>query len=167
MEKFADQIETLLIKKQNAYGELVELLKKERQSIVDIDIASLWEASTRKKQIGKSIETLRSNILFQFDQQGVDHSMVNTSFSLVKLMSLFSVSNREKARLLALKFAIDSEKAEVGRIAMENQKHVRERLGIIENLVATLIPMPASERYGWRGSVMLPDQANCFINKEV
>lgn len=167
MEKIADSIETLLQKKLASYQALTELLTQEREAIVDMDVASLWEASDRKKEIAKNIESLRNSILYLFDQQGIEHSMEVLSFSLAQLMSLVSFSKPEKAALSALKFAIDKEKAEVARLSMENQTHVQERLKVIEGLVATLLPVPDDNCYGWTGAGGLPNKANCFISQEV
>lgn len=167
MEKIADSIETLLQKKLASYQALTEVLKQERDAIVDMDTASLWEASERKKEIAKNIEGLRNSILYLFDQQGIDHSMEVVSFSLAQLMTLFPFSKSGKVVLSALKFAIDKEKAEVARLAMENQTHVRERLEVVDGLVATLLPVPDEDWYGWTGAVRLPDKANCFISQEV
>lgn len=150
MEKIADQIESLLTEKYNTYRDLSELFKKERKAIVEMDISSIWEAATQKKHIGEKIERLRTSIE-----------------PLMKKFFRFSVSNREKATFSSLNLAIDMEKAEMSRLASENQKYVQERLGIIENLVATILPLPEQERYGWTGSVMLPLKANCLINKAV
>ncbi len=167
MEKFADSIETLLQKKLASYKALTELLTQERGAIADMDLAALWEASDRKKEIGKNIESLRSSILFLFDQQGVEHSMEVGTFSLAQLMSLVSFSKPEKAALAAVEFFINKEKAEVARLAMENQTHVRDRLEVVEGLVATLLPIPDEGWYGWKGSEILPAKANCFISQEV
>lgn len=167
MENFADSIETLFQKKRVSYQALTELLTQERDVIVDMDIASLWEVADRKKEMAKNIESLRNSILHLFDQQGIEHSMDVISFSMAQLLVLFCVPNREKAALADLKFAIDKEKAEVARLAMENQAHVRERLEIIEGLVDTLLPEPEYRWYGWTGSAVVPDKANCFISQEV
>ncbi len=167
MENFADEIERLLIKKQETYGGLAAILEKERRAIVDMDVAAIWETSARKKEIGKTIGKIRSRILSLMDQQGIDHVMANTPFSLTKLMSLFSVANGQKARLMALKDIINTDKADVARLAAENQNHVKERLEIINNLVATLLPQPKPDSYGGKRSEMSPARANCFINKAV
>ncbi|MCP4118208.1 MAG: hypothetical protein GY737_22980 [Desulfobacteraceae bacterium] len=167
MEKIADSIETLLKNKLTSYQGLTELLTQERDAIVDMDVASLWEASNRKKKIAKNIESLRNSILYLFEQEGIEHSMDVGSFSLAQLLTLVSFSKPEKLALGALKFAIDKEKAEVARLSMENQNHVQERLEVVEGLVATLLPIPDNGWYGWTGSEVSPAKANCFISQEV
>ena len=167
MENFADGIERLLIKKHDTYRCLAALLEQERRAIVDMDVACIWKTVTRKKEIGKTIESIRNRFLCLLDHQGIDHSMAPDSFSLAKLMSLFSVANDKKARFLALKDSINTDKADVARLAFENQSHVQERLEIINNLVATLLPQPKQDIYGGKGTVRPPVRANCFINKAV
>ena len=68
MEKIADQIESLLTEKCDTYRDLAELFKKERKAIIDMDVASIWEAATRKKQIGKKIQTLCTSINYSMEQ---------------------------------------------------------------------------------------------------
>ncbi len=167
MENFADGIERLLIKKHDAYRCLVSLLEQERRAIVDMDVASIWKTVTRKKEIGKTIETLRNSMLYLLEQQGIDHSMAVASFSLTKFLSLFSVANGKKACFLALKDTINTDKADVARLASANQRHVQERLKIINSLVATLVPQPEPGSYGGKRSGRSPASANCFINKAV
>lgn len=167
MENFADGIERLLIKKHDTYRCLVALLEQERRAIVDMDVAAIWKTVTRKKEIGKTIEALRNSMLCLLEQQGLDHSMEVSSFSLTKVMSLFSVANGKKARFSALKEAINTDKSDAARFAFENQSHVQERLKIINNLVATLVPRPESVSYDGKRSERAPARANCFINKAV
>ena len=193
MEKFADQMQALLGEKLNAYHGLTELFRQERRAIVDMDLAFIWEAVTLKKEIAGTIQGIRTAIVELLGAGGAgavgvvgnkdhtenhaenhteDRTIDVDSFSSAKLISIldlsnFDLPNRTKASVHSLVFAIEREKAEVARLAFENQNHVQERLKIIEGIVSNFIPEPDLKRYGSRGYATSSDRANSFISRAV
>ena len=167
MEKFADRVELLLQKKLAGYLALTELLTEERTAIVDMDIASLWEAATRKKELTRTIESIRNSILHLFDEKGIDHAMDLGSFRLSLLSPLVPGAAREKVGIETARLAIDEQKDEIQRLASENQRYVGDYMGVIDDVISTLIHLTGQEQYQFSGKLCQSEQSNHFIQAEV
>lgn len=167
MEKFADKIEDLLQEKLICYQQLTDILEKEREVILAMDVGLLWQLSTKKNEMVRSVESLRNRILSLFDEHGIDHAMDLNSFRLSLLFSLVPGVDREKAGIEKAIKAIDAQKDEIQRLAAENKRYVNDYLGVIGDVISTIVKLTGLEQYKSPGRFCESKQSNHFIKAEV
>ncbi len=167
MEKFADKVEGLLQEKRACYEQLTDLLKKEREVIVAMDVDNLWLITTKKNEIVKAVEVLRSRMINLFDEHGIDHGMDLNSFRLSLMARLVTGSAKDKAGVETARIAIDGQKDEIQRLASENQRYVGEYLDVIHDVISTIVTLTVPEQYEVPGKLCDSKQPNHFIQAEV
>mgnify|MGYP003702400229 CR=1 FL=1 len=167
MEKFADKIKDLLQEKRTCYEQLTELLKREREVIIAMDVDSLWQITGEKNETVKGIEALRSRMINLLDEHGIDHDMNLNSFRLSQLVRLIPGSPKEKADVEAERLSIDGQKDEIQRLASENQRYVGEYLEVIHDVLSTIVTLTGPEQYEIPGKLCESKQPNHFIQAEV
>ena len=167
MEKFADKIKDLLQEKRAFYAQLTDLLEKEREVIIAMDVDTLWQVTGQKNEIVKGIEALRTRMIHLLDAHDMDHGMNLNTFRLSRLVSLVPGSPREKAGVEAERIAIDGQKDEIQRLASENQRYVGEYLDVIHDVISTIVTLTGNEQYEVPGKLCESKQPNHFIQAEV
>lgn len=136
MESSADRIANLINDKILLFKDLVEILKDEKNSIVDIDVDSLWAFSEKKQKIASKIENIRKEILEILTDEKIHHDMELSSFRLSKVLDL--IPSETKERLTQANVTIILLKKEVNHLATENKKFIQEYLGVMDELIGTI-----------------------------
>ena len=136
MESSASRIATLINDKIFLFQDLVEILKDEKKSILDIDVDSLWAFSEKKQGIASKIENIRKEILEILKGDRINHGMDMKSFSLTKVLDL--LPNDVKENLSKANVSIILLKKEVNCLATENKKYIQEYLGVMDELIGTI-----------------------------
>ncbi|MFO7749089.1 MAG: hypothetical protein R6V54_03260 [Desulfobacteraceae bacterium] len=167
MENIAYTIDGYMQEKLLLYDELVSVMKQEKVFIVDMDTDSLWSASSKKKRIAGKIEKLRNAMLFFLDENGVEHGMNVKNFSLAAFIRCLPLSSQLKSGLGKTRLAINLKKDEIQLIGNENQKYVREYLGVIDGIMSNFAAPARQECYSYSGAMGEPGKANALISAEV
>ncbi|MBU0995486.1 MAG: flagellar protein FlgN [Proteobacteria bacterium] len=136
MESFAARIESLLNEKILLFQELVEILKEEKKSIVDIDVDKLWVFSEKKQAVASKIEDIRKQIIHILDEESIDHNMAVSTFSVGKVIEW--IRSDEKAYLNQINVTLILLKKKVHALASENKKFISEYLGVMDELIGTI-----------------------------
>lgn len=167
MEKFTLEIEKLLESKLALYRQLNDVLKQEREFIVNIDVDSLWKSTAVKKELTESIQDIRKDIFAilekEFGTGGLD---VNT-FSISYLIRIIQASEFQSQRLRKIKVAIDEQKDELKQSSDDNKKYVHEYLMVIDDIMSVVVDNSKEARYGQTGKVSDAKNSNCLIHAEV
>lgn len=167
MENFTPEIEKKLNEKLFLYRELNDLLKEERDSIVKIDVDSLWKTAQEKRRISDQIQTIREDILSLMERQmGVENLDIN-SFSLSMLIRTLPIPSDQKMRFRQIKLAIDAEKDELKQAAQDNKKYVQEYLMVIDDIMSVVVDNSKEAQYSHAGNLSGAKNSNCLIHAEV
>ncbi|ACN16755.1 putative flagellar apparatus related protein [Desulforapulum autotrophicum HRM2] len=166
MEHFTDRLETLIHEKLVCYRQLTALLEADRQAILAMDVDSLWRITTKKNEIARQIERLRCKLLEVLDLQGIVHSMEPASFRLSTLVSLLS-KTRDRARIEAMKIAIDAQKDEIQGLASENKRYINDYLKVVGDVMSTIVKMSGQDQYAFSGKICEGRESNHFIRAKV
>ena len=167
MERIADKINDLLQEKRICYEQLIDLLKKEREVIIAMDVDTLWQVSAKKNERVRGIEVLRGRMLNLLDTHNIAHDMHLNSFRLSLLINLIPGSAKEKSKLDFARIAIDGQKNEIHLLALENQRYVSEYLEVIHDVITSIVTVTGQEQYEALGKLCESKQANHFIKAEV
>ena len=167
MEKFTYRLENLLHKKFHLYQELTNILKQEKEHILNMTVESLWDLAGRKKQIGSDIQKLRTSIIYLLDEKSLDHGMNLRIFSISKLINILPINNKLKSDLESVKIIINAEKRELKRLASENSKSIHEYLGVVNDVMSTITGSVQQKQYGFTGSSYGTVKPHSIINAEV
>ncbi|MBF0200969.1 MAG: flagellar export chaperone FlgN [Desulfamplus sp.] len=151
MEKITSEMENILHEKLDLYKELIKILEMEATFIVNMDMKSLWAASSRKKELLGAVEKVRQNILSLLDNHGIDHTMESTTFSLAKIVEILPVDAKSRAGLETLKVSMDIAKRDAAQLARGNRRNIQEYLGVIDGVISTVTGASREKTYGSRG----------------
>ncbi|MCF6248777.1 MAG: flagellar protein FlgN [Desulfobacula sp.] len=168
MEKFAYKIEQLLLEKLSLYKKMQSVLIKEKSSIVDMDVESLWDTTARKKSLTMSIEVIKQEIVCLFYKFYSGLEMDTESLQLSYVIKILNVSSQKRAELANIHLYIDTIKAEISMLASENSKFINETLEIINSVFSTIVGSSDNENeYSSSGALIKHDGKNRLINAEV
>lgn len=106
-DKIINELEKLFYKKIMLHNDLFHCFKKERESLINIDLDKLWRISQEKEKICTKIESIRQEITSVINLR-IDQK----SFDLNKIMGLIPPKNRttfEKLYLRLIKLKRDNE----------------------------------------------------------
>ena len=136
MESSAVRIENLLNDKILLFQDLVEVLKEEKKSIVEIDVDKLWAFSQKKQAIASAIEAIIHQIIGILDEEGIDHAMNVHTFSVGKMIEKLAPGKAD--RLEKLNLSLILVKKRVHAMASENKKYITEYLGVMDELIGMI-----------------------------
>lgn len=139
MESPVERIERLLNDKIFLFQELLDILKDEKKSIVDIDVDKLWAFSKKKQVVASKIEDIRKDILHVLDGAAIVHEMTLDTFSVAKIIELTGLNAH--APMNQLNVTLILLKKRVQAIAKENKKYVQDYLGVMDELIGTIADM--------------------------
>lgn len=167
MENITHRLAYMLKKKLSIYRELNELLVKEREAIVNIDVDALWQNAGIKKTLAKKIQELRQEILTFLEAQSGVSDMDTRTFSLSYLLRTLPVAAENISELREIKLEIDHEKDLLTQTAFENKKYVNEYMSVIDEIMAVAADNSAQSQYTQGGRVTNSKAANCLIHAKV
>lgn len=167
MEEIAHEIEKMVQEKDDLYRQLVSLLENERSHIVDMEVDALWACAEAKRDIALKIVEMRNRILAGCQSLFPAEEMDAQSFSLARLLTLLPFSAESRQRLKKLKLSIDLHKEEIAARSRDNQRHVREYLGVIDEIMAVAVEDSANAQYSTQGHMPGNKQTSRLIHAEV
>ena len=166
MEKFTDQIQSLLQEKLACYGQLKSFLEEDLKAILAMDVDSLWCISKKKNKAVRQIESVRCKILDLLNDQGIVHSMDSISFRL-SMVGDFFLGNMELAGVEAMVIAINTQKDEIQTLARANNDYISEHLKVIGDMMLTIVKINDQDHYGVSGRISENKESNHFIRAQV
>lgn len=167
MENFTANIESLLNEKLSLYRQLNDLVREERDYIVNIDVDSLWKSAEKKKQIAGDIQKIKDRIMSSIENGFGINDLDANSLSLSYLLRIVPVETDQKKRLRQLKLAIDAEKNELEQAASDNKHYVQEYLMVIDDIMSVAVNTPNENQYSHTGNISQAKASNCLIHAEV
>ncbi len=167
MEKIACDMLNLLQQKFVLYCDLVSLMAKERDYIINMDIESMWSACLEKKKIAIDIEKLKKEIKDIVKQNSLFFDTNITGSGLLDIIRAVSVRAKDKSELTDIAVEINLKKDELQMLSCENEKYVREYLEIIDGVMSTIVWSSADSYYTCAGMFNALVRQNYFINAEV
>ena len=129
-------IENLFQQYLTRYRRLAEVLKEEREKIVDADVAELWRINGEKQSLAGEIEEIRGRILDTATAMSIEHGMTPGSFQSSRLLSL--LPKEQSRRLVDIQSSLLVSKNEIRSICMENNQYVESKLGMIDELISII-----------------------------
>jgi flagellar biosynthesis/type III secretory pathway chaperone len=129
-------IETLFQQKLTRYRRLAEVLKEEREQILDADVTELWRISEKKQSLAGEIEEIRGRILDTATAMSIEHGMTPGSFQTSRLLSL--LPKEHSRRLTDIQSSLMDSKNEIRSICLENKQYVESKLGMIDELISII-----------------------------
>lgn len=166
MVESVDMIESLFREKIRIYAELLELLGRERKSVIEKDVDALWQFASRKKAAAKEIETMRYRILEQLDTASVSHGMTLRSFDPAKVVSLLRPDRKSPLRRLAGELRLL--KRQVRDSSKANNQYVNEYLSILKDIIGLLADSARPKRaYGRPADRYREQGVNVLFNARI
>ena len=148
-DKTTHSIEKRLYRKIILYDSLLYYLKKERESLISVDLASLWEISREKEEICSEINSLRQEIVALIDE-GADYKR----FNLNRIIDLIPSGKRRKFQELF--HTLTRLKGEIEVLRKENMIFVDDSLNFLDELLSIIT--------GKNGPDIMYDD-NCKLSK--
>ena len=167
MENFTPEIEKMLTDKLSLYKAFNALLSEERNHIVKMDIESIWKTTEEKKRLTLQIQKVREALLDMFTRINGETDMDVTAFSLSYLIRALQLTPEKKTGLRKLKLAIDRQKDDLARQALENKFYVKEYLSVIDDIMSVFVDNSSRSQYGQKGGMPATKSSNCLIHAKV
>jgi flagellar biosynthesis/type III secretory pathway chaperone len=125
-------LEKLFHRKIMLYNDLLHCLKKERESLVHIDLDNLWAVSKEKELICSSLESVRQEILSVV----TDPNMVPRIFHLKQIVEL--IPSEHRTTFQRLNRTIINLKCEIDLLRKENMSLIDDSLHFLDEMVSIL-----------------------------
>jgi len=167
MEILACTIEDLLERELSLYKELQDILEKEKNYIVDMDIDSLWETISQKKQIFLKLEPMNISMLNLLEKRSVQLSMKNKSLKLSDFIEKLPVSSKTKSKLKKIKLCLETYRKNVSTLALANKTYIIDSLSVINDIVTTVVETVNKKQYNNYGNLLENSETKRFISAEV
>lgn len=153
-------LETLFFKKIMLYNDLLHYFKKERKSLISIDLDTLWIISKEKEKACSEIASIRQEIL-----SAVGPEQDRNSFNLNRIMEC--IPGKLKADFQSLYLRILKLKGEIEVLRIQNMTVIDESLGFMDEILSIITGESESRliynnkcRFGKSGP-------NLFLNREI
>jgi hypothetical protein len=130
-ERIIQTLEKLIYEKIILYNDLLHCLKKERETLIKIDLDDLWQISKEKEEICRRINTLRREIIAITDPE-----MDPKDYRPSRVLALIPKENIAKfqqshVRLINLKMEIEA-------LRKENMNLIDESLQFLDEMVSVI-----------------------------
>jgi len=124
-------LEGLFYKKIMLYNDLLHCFKKERESLINIDVDNLWRISREKEQICSKIKSVRQEIISAINP-GIDQK----SFIPKQILELIPGKNRTKFQELYL--TLTRLKGEIEALRKENMIFIDDSLQFLDEMISII-----------------------------
>ena len=125
-------LEKLFYKKIMLYNDLLHYFKKERESLINIDLDKLWGISKGKEEICSKIESMRQEIMVTIADPQIDKE----SFDLKQILDLIPRENR--AKFQELYRTLINLKREVDVLRKENMTFIDDSLQFLDEMISII-----------------------------
>jgi hypothetical protein len=132
-------LEKLFYRKIMLYNDLLHYFKKERESLMNIDLDELWRISKEKEDICSEIKSTRQEILSTITDPKID----KTSFRLRQMLDLIPKENR--AKFQELYRTLINLKSEVDVLRKENMAFIDDSLQFLDEMISIITSERESE----------------------
>jgi len=126
-----ESLEKLFHHKIMLYNDLLDCLKRERGSLIGIDLDSLWTISKEKEQICSKIKSTRDEMICVANP-GIDQR----SFNLNQIMDLIPGKNRNRFQKLYL--TLIKLKSEIEALRKENMFFIDDSLQFLDEMISII-----------------------------
>lgn len=124
-------LEGLFYKKIMLYNELLDCFKKERESLLNIDVDNLWNVSKEKEVICSKIQSIRQEIISAINP-GTDQK----TFIPNQILDLIPRENRAKFQKLYL--TTKRLKTEIEALRRENMTFIDDSLHFLDEMISVI-----------------------------
>ena len=129
-------IELMMNTKILLYNDLFHCFKKERDSLINIDLDKLWSISKEKEQICKKIYSIRQDIIFAVDpmfNQKTNNKNEGSIFDLSQILD--SIPRESKLVFHNLFLKLNGLKREIEKFKNENMDFINDSLRFLDELM--------------------------------
>lgn len=167
MEKIADAIEQLLVKKLALYKDLESVVEKEKTHVVSMDVEALWATISQKKSLLSDIQDIRQSLLLLYQSSFLDPDDDSARLDLLSIIRPLTVSPEKKAELKKTISEIHTVKQKISQRASENKHYINEHLAIIDGIFSTLTDGRDKKSYTPSGAGSMNNGKQCLFYAEV
>ncbi len=167
MEKITCNMLKTLQQKLVLYCDLVSVMTKERDYIINMDIKSMWSACSEKKKIAIDIEKIKKKIADIVKLYPLLFDMDMSEADLFEIIRAIPARDKAKSELSDIVVEINLKKDELRMLSSENEKYVREYLEVINDVMSTIVGASSDRHYTYAGMSDSLVRRNCLINAEV
>ncbi len=125
-------LEKLFYKKIMLYNDLLHYFKKERESLINIDVDKLWSISKEKGEICSKIESIRLKILSSITDPKIDQEY----FHLKQILDFIPRENR--AKFQELYRTLINLKSEVDVLRKQNMAFIDDSLQFLDEMISII-----------------------------
>ena len=151
-------LERLFYEKIMLYNDLLHSLKRERESLIDIDLEKLWQVSRDKDEICRRLKSLRQEI--------ISIICTETDQDHVTLGRIPGLIPREKrAQFEELTRTLIGLKREVEVLRKENMSYIDDSLRFLDEMLSIIAGESKSNIYNEKCHLRKPG-ANIFLCRE-
>ena len=124
-------LEELFYQKIMLYDDLLNCFKRERESLMNIDMENLWTISEEKEELGLRIKTVRQEII-SISGLEADQKSFNAAYILD------TIPDQKRPQFQRLHMAIITLKDEIEVLRKENMNFIDDSLRFLDEMIAIL-----------------------------
>ena len=131
LDTFIKEMERLFHKKLMLYNDLLHCLEKERKSLIDVDLDTLWSISREKEEICSKIKSIQQEITSTINP-GIDQK----TFNLNRILDMIPGDKRglfQKEYLALMKL-----KNEIEVFRKENMLYIDDSLHFLDEMISII-----------------------------
>jgi len=167
MEKMNCNMLKTLQQKFVLYCDLVSVMAKERDYIINMDIESMWSACSEKNKIAIDIKKIKKEIADIVKPYTLLFDMDMSDADLFEIIRAIPARDKVKSELSDIVVEINLKKDELRMLSSENEKYVREYLEVINDVMSTIVGASNDRHYTYAGTSDSLVRQHCLINAEV
>ena len=153
-------LEEIFYQKIMLYDDLLNCFKRERESLMNIDMENLWEISKEKEELGLRIKTMRQKIISILDLEANQKSF-NAAYILD------TIPDQKRPQFQRLHMAIIKLKDEIEVLRKENMNFIDDSLRFLDEMIAILTGN-GQHKTNYNDKCRLDKSAhNMLLNREV
>ncbi len=167
MEKMNCNMLKTLQQKFVLYCDLVSVMAKERDYIINMDIESMWSACSEKNKIAIDIKKIKKEITDIVKPYTLLFDMDMSDADLFEIIRAIPARDEVKSELSDIVVEINLKKDELRMLSSENEKYVREYLEVINDVMSTIVGASNDRHYTYAGTSDSFVRQHCLIDAEV
>lgn len=152
-------LEKLFYKKILLYNDLLHCLKRERESLINIDLDKLWGISREKEETCSQIKSIRQEIISTVNL-GIDEESFNPNH-ILDLIPRESRAKFEKLYLTLIKL-----KSEIEILRKENMIFIDDSLQFLDDLISIITGKETSKIMYNEKCHLRKSGANILLSRE-
>ena len=126
-----ESLEKFFYQKIMLYDDLLDCFKKERESLINVDLDKLWAISKEKEAICSKITSIREEII-SAASPGIDQK----SFNLNQILDVIPAKNRDKFQKLYQ--ALMKSENEIEVLRKENAIFIDDSLRFLDEMISII-----------------------------